>query len=205
MKTLRFIIASLVLAAAASCAQSSAPDMDNPVIETIMARRSIRQYSHEPVDREIMSKILECGINAPNGQNRQSWEVRVVDNPELMEEIKEAMAKAHPEMPAQSVKGCFRDAPTMVFIARDPSYEFSAYDCGLLAENMMLSAWSLGVGSICLGMPVRFMTDNDICKPYIEKLGFSEGYEFCLCVGLGYALESPDAKPRDMGKVKYID
>lgn len=205
MKTLRFIIASLVLAAAASCAQSSAPDMDNPVIETIMARRSIRQYSHEPVDREIMNKILECGINAPNGQNRQSWEVRVVDNPELMEEIKEAMAKAHPEMPAQSVKGCFRDAPTMVFIARDPSYEFSAYDCGLLAENMMLSAWSLGVGSICLGMPVRFMTDNDICKPYIEKLGFSEGYEFCLCVGFGYALESPDAKPRDMGKVKYID
>lgn len=205
MKTLRFIIACLALAAAASCAQSSAPDMDNPVIETIMARRSIRQYSQEPVDREIMNKILECGINAPNGQNRQSWEIRVIDNPELMEEIKDAMAKAHPEMPAQSVKGCFRDAPTMVFIARDPSYDFSAYDCGLLAENMMLSAWSLGVGSICLGIPVRFMTDNDICKPYIEKLGFSEGYEFCLCVGFGYALESPDAKPRDMGKVKYID
>ena len=75
----------------------------------------------------------------------------------------------------------------------------------LSPENMMLSAWSLGVGSICLGMPVRFMTDNEICKPYVEKLGFSEGYEFCLCIGFGYALESPDAKPRDMGKVKYID
>ena len=204
MKTLRFIIVCLALAAV-SCAQSSAPDVDNPVIETIMARRSIRQYSQEPVDREIMNKILECGINAPNGQNRQSWEVRVIDNPALMEEIKEAIAKAHPEMPAQSAKGCFRDAPTMVFIARDPSYDFSAYDCGLLAENMMLSAWSLGVGSICLGIPVRFMTDNDICKPYIEKLGFSEGYEFCLCIGFGYALESPEAKPRDMSKVKYID
>ena len=205
MKTLRFIVACLVLAVAASCAGDKTPDMNNPVIENIMARRSIRQYSQEPVDREVMTKILECGINAPNGQNRQSWEVRVVDSPELMQEIKDAMAKAHLDMPAQAVAGSFRNAPTMVFIARDPSYDFSAYDCGLLAQNMMLSAWSLGVGSICLGSPVRYIKDNDICKPYLDKLGFSEGYEFCLCIGFGYALESPDAKARDMGKVKFVD
>lgn len=205
MKTLRFIIACLALAVAASCANNQTPDMNNPVIENIMARRSIRQYSQEPVDREVMTKILECGINAPNGQNRQSWEVRVVDNPELMQEIKDAMAAAHPDMPAQAVAGSFRNAPTMVFIARDPSYDFSAYDCGLLAENMMLSAWSLGVGSICLGSPVRYLKDNELCKPYLDKLGFSEGYEFCLCIGFGYALESPDAKPRDMSKVRFID
>jgi nitroreductase len=131
--------------------------------------------------------------------------VRVIDDPELMQEIKDAMAAAHPDMPAQAVAGSFRNAPTMVFIARDPSYDFSAYDCGLLAENMMLSAWSLGVGSICLGSPVRYMKDNELCRPYIEKLGFSEGYEFCLCIGFGYALENPDAKPRDMSKVRFID
>ena len=205
MKTLRFVVACLVLAVTASCAGDNTPDMNNPVIENIMARRSIRQYSQEPVDREVMTKILECGINAPNGQNRQSWEVRVVDSPELMQEIKDAMAKAHPDMPAQAVAGSFRNAPTMVFIARDPSYDFSAYDCGLLAQNMMLSAWSLGVGSICLGSPVRYLKDNEICKPYLDRLGFSEGYEFCLCIGFGYALESPDAKARDMGKVKFVD
>lgn len=205
MKTLRFIVACLALAVVTSCAGDKTPDMNNPVIENIMARRSIRQYSQEPVDREVMTKILECGINAPNGQNRQSWEVRVVDSPELMQEIKDAMAKAHPDMPAQAVAGSFRNAPTMVFIARDPSYDFSAYDCGLLAQNMMLSAWSLGVGSICLGSPVRYLKDNEICKPYLDRLGFSEGYEFCLCIGFGYALESPDAKSRDMGKVKFVD
>ena len=205
MKTLPLLFTCLALTIFMSCAGDKAPDLDNPVIENIMARRSIRQYSPKPVDREIMDKILECGINAPNGQNRQSWEVRVIDNPELMQEIKDAMAKAHPDMPAKAVAGCFRDAPTMVFIARDLSYDFSAYDCGLLAENMMLSAWSLGVGSICLGSPVRFMKDNEICKPYIEKLGFSDGYDFCLCIGFGYALESPDAKPRDMAKVRYVD
>ena len=99
---------------------------ENAVIENIMARRSIRKYKSEPVDRETMNKILECGINAPNGQNKQSWEVRVVDNPALLAEMKEAMAAAHPDRDPEMVKGCFRDAPTMVFIARDLSYDFSA-------------------------------------------------------------------------------
>lgn len=178
---------------------------ENQVVNTIMARRSIRKYKPQPVEREKMDLILKCGINAPNGQNKQSWEVRVVDNPAVMAEFKEAMAKGHPDMNADMVKSCFRDAPTMVFIARDKSYDFSAYDCGLLAENMMLSAWSMGVGSICLGSPVRFLTDNEECVPCLAKLGFSEGYELCLCVGFGYADEAPAAKPRDWGKVQYVD
>ena len=210
MKRIETVIAGLVIALSASCGQPAAEkakDMEgkNDVIETIMSRRSIRKYIAEPVDREVMNRILECGINAPNGMNKQSWEVRVVDKPAVMEEIKNFMAAANPDMDPETVKGCFRDAPVMVFIARDQSYDFSAYDCGLLAENIMLSAWSLGVGSICLGSPVRFLTDNDVCKPYVEKLGFSEGYEFCLCIGLGYADEAPDAKPRNAEKVKYID
>lgn len=176
---------------------------ENQVIATIMERRSIRKYKPQPVEREKMDIILKCGINAPNGQNKQSWEVRVVDNPELMAQMSQAMADGHPGM--EFAKSCFRGAPVMVFIARDLSYDFSPYDCGLLAENIMLSAWSMGVGSICLGSPVRFLTDNDVCKPYVEKLGFSQRYELCLCVGLGYAAEEPAAKPRDNSKVKFIE
>ena len=41
--------------------------------------------------------------------------------------------------------------------------------------------------------------------PIIEKLGFSEGYNLILCVGFGYADEAPAAKPRDFGKVKFVD
>ena len=210
MNMIKGLIACMCITAAISCNQQKEKeetDMNgnNAVIENIMARRSIRSYKAEPVEREAMKKILECGINAPNGQNKQSWEVRVVDNPALMEEMKEAMAKGHPDLDPEMVKGCFRGAPVMVFIARDPSYDFSAYDCGLLAENMMLSAWSLGVGSICLGSPVRFLTDNEVCKPHLEKLGFSEGYELCLCVGFGYAESIPEAKPRDPSKVRFVD
>ena len=202
------IILGICLLTAVSCRQADEQKevtMENAVIENIMARRSIRRYKAEPVDRETMAKILECGINAPSGMNRQSWEVRVVDNPELLNEMKEAMAAGHPDMDPGMTKGCFRDAPTMIFIARDPSYDFSAYDCGLLAQNIMLSACSLGVGSVCLGSPVRFLTDNDLCKPLVDKLGFSEGYELSLCVGFGYADEAPDAKPRDKQKYRFVE
>lgn len=205
----RIIIAALCLMGISACCQNNVKETDmkqeNQVIETIMARRSIRKYKAEAVDRQLIDRIMECGVNAPNGQNKQSWEVRIVDDPAIMEQMKEAMAAGHPDMDPEMVKGCFRGAPVMVFIARDPSYDFSSYDCGLLAENIMLSAWSLGVGSICLGSPVRFLTDNDICRPCLERLGFSEGYELSLCVGLGYADEMPDAKPRDLGKVRFVE
>lgn len=214
MKAINIIITGLGLSLTLACAcnqtdqknQADQKDNDmkkNEVIENIMARRSIRQYKDVTVGRDTLNTIMECGINAPNGQNKQSWEVRIVDNPELLAQMSETMGAAHGGN--DFAKGCFRGAPVMVFIARDLSYDFSPYDCGLLAENIMLSAWSLGVGSICLGSPVRFLTDNDLCKPYVDRLGFSEGYELCLCVGLGYAAESPEAKPRDIRKFTFVE
>ena len=204
MKNINILLAAICIMTAAACSQSqNETAMKNEVIENIMSRRSIRAYKDTPVGRDTLMKIMACAINAPNGQNKQSWEIRIVDNPELLGQMKDAMAQSHPDM--EFARECFRGAPVMVFIAKDTSYDFSAYDCGLMAQNMMLSAWSLGVGSICLGSPVRMLTDNDLCKKYIEMLGFPEGYELCLCVGLGYADETPEAKPREMGKVSFID
>lgn len=174
---------------------------ENAVIENIMSRRSIRKYRNEPVAREVMQEIALCGINAPNGQNKQSWEVRIVDNPEFQNEIKAVMAAAGGERAA----GCFYNAPVWVFIARDNSYDFSTIDCGLLAGNMMLSAHSLGLGSVCLGSPVRFILTSPEKDKVLSKLGFSEGYELCLCIAFGYPDEAPKAKPRDINKVKFVD
>ena len=177
MRAISILIAGLGLFLATSCSQPAQTDT-NKVVENIMARRSIRKYKAEPVSREILTQIMECGINAPNGQNKQSWEVRIVDNPQLLDEMSQAMADSH--QGSEFAKGCFRGAPVMIFIARDLSYDFSAYDCGLMAQNIMLSAWSMGVGSICLGSPVRFLTDNELCEPYVKKLNFSDGYELAL-------------------------
>ena len=172
------------------------------VIDNMMSRRSIRNYKQQAVPREVLNRIMECGINAPNGQNKQSWEVRVVENPELQNEIKALMATVGGERAA----GCFYNAPVWVFIARDKGYDFSAYDCDLLAENMMLSANALGVGTVCLGSPVRYILMAEGNEQVLSKLGFSEGYELSLCISMGYPEgEMPEAKPRDMSNVKYID
>ena len=179
--------------------------MNNEVINAIMARRSIRQYHQIPVGRDTLMQIMTCGINAANGQNKQSWEVRVVDNPAILVQIQDLMAAGNPALPADMVRGCMRGAPVMTFIARDLSYDFSSYDCGLLAGNVMLAAQSLGVGSICLGSPVRFINDAENSAEILALLGLSDGYELCLCVGLGYANETPAAKPRDINKVQFVD
>jgi nitroreductase len=123
MKTLNILLAGLCLAGVISCKQTPAEPVDKAgiVIENIMARRSIRQYKEGPVARETMQTILECGINAPSGQNKQSWEVRVVDNPAVMDEIISLMAAGNPDVDPGMIKGCFRGSPTMIFIATDPS------------------------------------------------------------------------------------
>ena len=204
MNTFRIILAGLLLTAAAACNQTeqNVSDYQNAVIENIMTRRSIRQYKDGAVDRETMKTILECGINAPNGMNRQSWEVRVIDNPETMEKIISHMSAGNPDVDPGAVKGCFRGAPTMIFIANDPSYDCSPIDCGLLSENIMLSGWSLGVGSVCLGSPIRFLKNS---QEAMAMLGFSEGFIPIICIGMGYPDEAPEAKPRDFGKVKFVE
>ena len=179
--------------------------MNNEVINAIMSRRSIRQYHQMPVARDTMMQIMTCGINAANGQNKQSWEMRIIDNPTTLQKVQDLMAVGNPNLPAEMARGCMRGAPVMTFIARDVNYDFSAYDCGLLAGNMMLAAQSLGVGSICLGSPVRFINDAQNSAEILDILGFSENYELCLCVGFGYANETPDAKPRDINKVQFVD
>ena len=174
----------------------------NAVIENILSRRSIRNYKQQAVPREVLDQVMECGVNAPNAINRQSWEVRIVDNPELQAQIKAAMAATGNERAA----GCFYNTPVWVFIAQDSTFPFAAYDCGLMAENMMLAANALGLGSVCLGSPVRFILDSPQKDAVLEKLGFSEGYELCLCISMGYPEgEKPEAKPRDMSKVKYVE
>lgn len=177
----------------------------DPVIETIMSRRSIRKYKPKAVEHEKMQTIVECGINAPNGMNKQSWEVRVVDNPEFINGLTEIFKKENPKAAERpGFKNMFNNAPTVAFIAYDPRYDMSQIDCGLLGANMILTAQSMGIGSCCLGGPVRFMK-SPAAAGYLKKLDFSDGYELLYAIAFGYPDEAPAAKSRDTSKVKFID
>ena len=206
MKKLYFLVLVILSTFFVSCSNQSNKESNdmkttNAVIENIMQRRSIRNYKDSQVPKDILDKIVECGINAPNAMNRQAWEVRVINNPESFSLFKEYLVEGNSETPKEMIEGCFRGAPTLIVIANDTSFKFSQIDCGLLSENIMLSAWSLGFGSVCLGSPVGFINNSQQVK---NMLGFSDGYSTVICIGLGYANENPDAKPRDLSKVKFL-
>ena len=211
MKSIKTLLGVICAASMFSCTapaqqEAKADEGKNVVIENIMTRRSVRKYQPQAVNRDTMQIILECGINAPNAINKQSWEVRVVDNPEFINGITEVFKKVSPKMAeGADFKNMFRNAPTVVFIANDTTFPFSQVDCGLMAENMMLSAWSMGIGSVCLGSSAHFINNTPEAAPFLEQLGFSENYKTLVCIGFGYPAETPAAKPRDKGKIKFID
>ena len=177
----------------------------NLVIETIMARRSVRMYKDMPVERCKLQKIVECGINAPSGMNKQPWQVRVVDSREYIDGITGVFRKANPRMADDaSFKNMFRNAPAVIFIA-SPADGSGQLDCGLLGENMILAAQSMGLGTCCLGGPVAFMNGNADAKPYVERLNLPEGYTLLYAIAVGYPDEEPEAKPRDAAKVQFVE
>lgn len=110
-KVLSILLAGCCVCSLISCGQSAQKDttkagteeavqsvqVENSVVETIMTRRSIRQYKPQAVEREKMQTIVECGINAPNAMNRQAWEVRVVDNADYINGVTELYKKGQSE------------------------------------------------------------------------------------------------------------
>ena len=152
-----------------------------------------------------LQKIVECGINAPSGMNKQPWQVRVVDSREYIDGITDVFRKANPRMADDaSFKNIFRNAPAVIFIA-SPADGSGQLDCGLLGENMILAAQSMGLGTCCLGGPVAFMNGNADAKPYVERLNLPEGYTLLYAIAVGYPDEKPEAKPRDAAKVQFVE
>ena len=164
----------------------------NPVLSNIMARRSIRKYLDKPVEHEKLEVIVKCGINAPSGMNRQPWIVRVVEDQKLIADVNQAAGRSQ-----------FYGAPALICVCT-PANGGGEQDAGLLGENMMLAAQSMGLGTCCLGGPVRFLLSNEKCKFFLDRLDIPADYKLNYILAIGYPDEQPDAKPRDASKVKYI-
>ena len=177
----------------------------NPVLSNIMARRSIRKYLDNPVEHEKLEVIVRAGINAPSGGNRQPWIVRVVEDQKLIADVTEVYKKANAEQVSRDkdFKNMFRNAPNLICVCT-PANGGGELDAGLLGENMMLAAQSMGLGTCCLGGPVRWLNSNADAKFFLDRLDIPDGYKLNYILAIGYPDERPDAKPRDESKVKYI-
>ena len=208
-KTLWGLAAALMLTACHdNKMQQTGTDIDSAKVmtELMMSRRSIRAYKDSVISRETLNDILKCGINAPNGKNLQSYEIRVIDSPALIDSMTQAVVKDKPEIAQrEGFKNIFVNAPCVVCIAYDTQYDMAQIDCGLLGENIILAAWAKGIGSCCLGSSARWLLDSPSAKPYLDRLAFSKGYQLLYCIALGYPDETPEAKPRRDDMIRFVE
>lgn len=177
----------------------------NPVTSCIMARRSIRKYLDKAVEHEKLEAIVRCGINAPSGVNRQPWIIRVVEDANIIAQVSEVYKGENPEQVNRdpNFKNMFRNAPNLICVC-SPAQGGGEVDAGLLGENIMLAAQAMGLGTCCLGGPVRFLNGNAKAKFFLDKLDIPADYKLNFIIAIGYPDEQPAAKPRDESKVKFI-
>lgn len=117
-------------------------------IENLFARRSIRQYTDEPVSDEQIRILLEAAMAAPSAGNRKPWHFIVVRDRAIREQI----AASHPyaKMAAQ--------APVCIVPCGQPSLSFAdrpdfwIQDLSAATENILLAATALGLGSVWCGV-----------------------------------------------------
>ena len=177
----------------------------NPVVGAIMARRSVRKYLDRPVEHEKLMTLARCAMNAPSGMNAQPWLVRVVEDQKLINDVTEVYKKANAEQVKRDAdfKNMFRNAPNLICVCT-PAKGGGQLDAGLLGENVMLAAQALGLGTCCLGGPVRFLKSNADARFFLERLDIPADYELNYIIAVGYPDEQPEARQRDASKVKFI-
>ena len=159
----------------------------NPVLRNIMARRSVRKYLDKPVEHKKLETVALAGINAPSAMNRQNWTIRIIEDQKLMADVKDMC----------------RNAPNLICVCAPTDGRFDL-DAGLLGENMMLAAQSLGLGTCIQTGPIRFLTTDEKAKAFRDSLDITEGYKLLFVISIGYPDEQPEAKPRDASKIEFI-
>ena len=162
----------------------------NETIASIGGRRSVRQYSDIPVDRDTIEVLLRAGMAAPSAGNRQPWEIIVVTRKEILEEL--ARVKVGASM--------LREAPLCIavcgnrerFYSESEAQEYWVQDCSAMTENILVAATSLGLGTCWCGVFPRKRNVEAVAK----ILGFPDGIIPLNLIALGYPNEDPPVKDK---------
>ncbi len=187
LKTL--ILAGIILipAAASHGAQKS-------VGEAITARRSIRRFKPEPIQRNKLIKITEAGNLASTAGNLQPWEFIIIDSAELTDKVFPRLGwlGGPPE------EGQRPAAYIALLIDKNAMDSWShVASAGAALQNIQLSAWGKGIGSCCFGS-----IERDAIAPI---LGIPDDFYLFVIIALGYPDENPVVKKADDSLRPYRD
>jgi nitroreductase len=169
------------------------------LLEIAENRRSIRKFTDQPVSRDDVEKIVQVGLKAPCGFNAQMWEMVVVDDLAMRNEIAGCLLDIVRN--AKTAKG-FADAPVFLILYGDdrvrqygppPKSDDNWWDFTLNASlcsafmNMQLAATSLGLGS----MWVSSGRNPQAQEKFRELLNLPPYLKLYELLAIGY----PDTKP----------
>lgn len=158
--------------------------MDNKVLEVIRKRSSARSYGSEGLSEEELRTVIEAGLHAPTGMNKQELRFSVVsgDNPLLKElDADKRALRGQGELPVTF----YYDAPTLIFISAETGFKWSSVDAGIAVQTMALAAESIGLNSLIIGC-VYDALNGERKAYYDEKLGIPEGYSFAIALAVGH-------------------
>ena len=114
----------------------------NNTLETIKNRRSCKNFSNEMIDKELVKKVVEAGVCAPSGMNKQSPIILAVTN----FEVRNKLSSLNASIMNRDIDP-FYGAPVVLVVLADRSIPTYIYDGSVVMENMLLAAESLGLGA----------------------------------------------------------
>lgn len=150
-------------------------------IKCIKTRRSVRLYTEQSIDQQIIPQILEAGISAPSGKNGQPWKFKIITDKNLICSVSKL-----------SIYGSWmKKSPLFITVFLDNTCSYDrvkdVQSCGALMQTIMLAAHSIGIGSCWIGeiLPQENSIKNilNINNDFLElmgiiTLGYEEGRSF---------------------------
>lgn len=165
------------------------------VIEAIKGRRSIRRYKPDPVSDADLEAILEAARWAPSWANSQCWQFVVVQDGETKRKLQQTLS------PGNQARLSLEDVPIVIVAcaergksgykdgrAATDKGDWFMFDVALAVQNMTLAAYSLGLGTVHVGL-----FDS---RQVVRILGVPTDIAVVELILLGHPDEQPDARPR---------
>jgi len=163
------------------------------VMEAIQSRRSVRAYTARKVDDDTIRALLRAAVQAPNAMNAQPWLFAVVQDVARLkhysDDAKRMLLAAGNEktrrydaMLGDPGYNIFYDASTLIVIGVLARDHYGDADCWLAAENLMLAATDMGLGTCCMGFSLPALNTREA----LEELGFGKDGAAIAPLVLGY-------------------
>jgi nitroreductase len=181
-------------------------------LDAIFARRSVRAYTAQKLDRQTVESLLDAAVQAPTAMHAEPWAFVIVQDPSTLKRISDRAKaswvaeaakyrdlhvgddrarRAFAERLADPDFSIFYDATTLVTICARPG-PFVVADCWLAAENLMLAACALGLGTCCIGSALPAL-NNAATK---AELGMPDALEAVAAIIVGVPREAAVDVPR---------